>query len=54
MADALGRKRAFLLGGALNAVARLVFLLAFDLTAFLAYAVVSGAARALSSGALEA
>ena len=54
LADALGRKRAYLLGGALNVVARLVFLFAFDLGAFLAYAVVSGAARALSSGALEA
>jgi len=54
LADAMGRKRAYLLGGALNVVARLVFLFAFDLTAFVAYAVVSGAARAMSSGALEA
>lgn len=38
----------------LAAVSRLVFLVAFDLVAFLLYAVLNGASRALSSGALEA
>ena len=54
LADALGRKRAFLVGGALSIVARGIFLAAFDLTAFLAFAVVLGASRALTSGSLEA
>ena len=54
LADALGRKRAFLLGGALSIVARGIFLVAFDLGAFIAFAVVLGASRALTSGSLEA
>ncbi|HZW98484.1 MAG TPA: MFS transporter [Trueperaceae bacterium] len=54
LADKMGRKRAYILGGLLSALARGVFLLAFDLTAFMAFAVVLGASRALTSGALEA
>ncbi len=54
LADKMGRKRAYIIGGLLNVLARVVFLLAFDLTAFLAFAVVLGASRALTSGALEA
>src|SRR5690606_25643164 len=54
LADALGRKRAFLLGGALSIVARGIFLVAFDLGAFIAFAVVLGASRALTSGSLDA
>lgn len=54
LADAMGRKRAYLLGGALNVVARGMFLFAFDLWLFVGFAVVLGAARAMSSGALEA
>jgi hypothetical protein len=50
----MGRKRAFLMGGALSIVARGIFLMAFDLGAFIAFAVVLGASRALTSGALEA
>ncbi|HEX7001845.1 MAG TPA: MFS transporter [Trueperaceae bacterium] len=54
LADKMGRKNAYIIGGLLNVVARVVFLLAFDLTAFMAFAVVLGASRALTSGALEA
>jgi len=54
VADAMGRKRAYLLGGALTVVARLVYLAAFDLWAFVLFAALFGAARALTSGALEA
>ncbi len=54
VADAVGRKRTYLLGGALDVVARVAFLLAFDLAGFLAFAILLGAARALTSGALEA
>lgn len=54
LSDTIGRKRTYLLGAALNLAARVVFLLAFDLWAFMAFAVVLGISRALSSGALEA
>ncbi|HZJ08162.1 MAG TPA: MFS transporter, partial [Trueperaceae bacterium] len=54
LADSVGRKRVLLAAYALAAVSRVVFLFAFDLAVFLAFAVLSGAARALSSGALEA
>jgi len=54
VADAMGRKRAYLLGGTLTVVARLVYLAAFDLWAFVLFAALFGAARALTSGALEA
>ncbi len=54
LADKMGRKRAYIVGGLLSAVARVVFLLAFDLSAFMVFAVVLGASRALTSGALEA
>ena len=54
MADALGRKRIYLLAGAIGIVAKAVFLFAFDLPTFLAYGVLFGVSRAFASGALEA
>lgn len=54
LADAAGRKRILLFAFALAAAAKLVFLFAFDLATLLAFAVLSGTSRALSSGALEA
>lgn len=54
LADSLGRKRTYLLGGAVAAVARVAALLAFDLPGFMAFALLLGASRALTSGALEA
>lgn len=54
LADAAGRKRILLVAFALAAAAKLVFLFAFDLVTLLAFAVLSGTSRALSSGALEA
>lgn len=54
MADALGRKRIYLLAGSLGVVAKGVFLLAFGLPMFLLYGVLLGVSRAFASGALEA
>ncbi len=54
LADTFGRKRTYLLAGALALAAKVLFLLAFDLSGFVAYALLWGTARALSSGALEA
>lgn len=54
IADTFGRKRTVLASYGLALVAKLLFLLAFDLQTFIAYAVVWGLARALGSGALEA
>ena len=54
MADALGRKRIYLLAGAIGIVAKAVFLFAFGLPMFLAYGVLFGVSRAFASGALEA
>jgi predicted MFS family arabinose efflux permease len=54
LADALGRKRVALLAYGVQAAALLALLFAFSLPAFLAWAVLSGAGRALASGALEA
>lgn len=54
LADAIGRKRTYLLAGCVGVVAKAVFLFAFGLPAFLLYALTFGVSRALSSGALEA
>src|SRR5690606_27182283 len=54
LADAMGRKRAFIMGGALSIVARVIFLLAFDMGALFGFACVLGASRALTSGSLGA
>lgn len=54
IADTFGRKRTVMLSYGLALLAKLVFLLAFDMTTFIVYAVVWGLARALGSGALEA
>src|SRR5690606_9171685 len=54
LADAIGRKRTYLLAGCVGIVAKAVFLFAFGLPAFLLYALTFGVSRALSSGALEA
>jgi len=54
LADALGRKRVTLLAYGLAILAKVLFLVAFSFPAFLGYAVLWGAARALGSGALEA
>jgi predicted MFS family arabinose efflux permease len=54
IADTFGRKRTVMVSYALASVAKLVFLFAFDMSTFIAYAVVWGMARALGSGALEA
>jgi hypothetical protein len=54
LADALGRVRVTLIADVLAVVGRVGFLLAPTPTAFIAAAAVSGAARALGSGSLEA
>lgn len=54
MADAIGRKRIYLLAGCVGVVAKAAFLFAFGLPMFLLYAVLFGLSRALASGALEA
>lgn len=54
LADAWGRKRVFLVAGCVGLAAKAAFLLAFDLPAFLLFALLLGASRALASGALEA
>ncbi|HRN19062.1 MAG TPA: MFS transporter [Trueperaceae bacterium] len=54
MADAIGRKRIYLLAGGAGILAKAVFLFAFGFPMFLLYAVLFGISRALASGALEA
>lgn len=54
MADAIGRKRIYLLAGCVGIAAKAAFLYAFGLPMFLVYAVLFGMSRALASGALEA
>ena len=54
LADAVGRKRVTLLALGFILASLAVLLVAFSFAALLAFAVLSGAGRALSSGALEA
>lgn len=54
LADTLGRKRTFLLGGLLAIASRVAAVLAMDTAGFIVFALLFGVSRALTSGTLEA